>query len=237
MKTLYTVTGMTCNNCARKIEAALSAIPEVESAVVNLAKKEAVLTSDIAIPIDVLSSKLTALGSYNISPVRKQGIWETHASNIGQYMPLVGMLTVVVLSGFIYARFYGGGLQMFLAGYMSMFFILFGALKLYDLPAFVRMFESYDVISKRFRLYAYAYPFIEILLGIGYFLGYGHTFFINAVCFFISLVTSWGVLGVLRKEKVPVCACLGSFFSVPISPLTLFENLVMVAMSVAMLVY
>ena len=47
-----------------------------------------------------------------------------------------------------------------LRNYMGFIFIIFGFLKLYDLPKFTKIFSKYDIISKKFRFYAFLYPFI-----------------------------------------------------------------------------
>ena len=52
--------------------------------------------------------------------------------------------------------------------FMGLFFLIFGALKLIDYEMFVEMFRMYDPWSKRWDWYAWAYPFIEILLGMLY---------------------------------------------------------------------
>ena len=51
---------------------------------------------------------------------------------------------------------------------MGCIFIIFGLLKLYDIHMFSQIFQKYDIISKNIPAYSYAYPFIEISLGIAY---------------------------------------------------------------------
>ena len=49
---------------------------------------------------------------------------------------------------------------------MGTIFIIFGVLKIVNLPKFVEIFSKYDIISQKIPGYAYIYPFIEIALGL-----------------------------------------------------------------------
>jgi hypothetical protein len=49
-------------------------------------------------------------------------------------------------------------------------------------------------------------------------------------------ISSIGVLATLTKKKSIQCACLGTFFDLPMSKLTLFEDLLMVIMAGIMLI-
>ena len=51
---------------------------------------------------------------------------------------------------------------------MGCIFIIFGLLKIVNLPKFVQIFNKYDIISKNIPYYGYIYPFIEISLGLAY---------------------------------------------------------------------
>ena len=42
--------------------------------------------------------------------------------------------------------------------FMAGFFIVFGAFKIINLPSFVEAYQKYDLIARRSRAYAYAYP-------------------------------------------------------------------------------
>jgi hypothetical protein len=53
--------------------------------------------------------------------------------------------------------------------FMGWWFIIFSLMKLYNLPAFVDGFVSYDIVAARWHLYAWIYPFIELVLGLFFF--------------------------------------------------------------------
>ena len=54
--------------------------------------------------------------------------------------------------------------------FMGVFFLVFGSFKLIGYSMFTEMFAGYDVIAKRAKLYAQAYPFIELALALAYLL-------------------------------------------------------------------
>lgn len=119
-------------------------------------------------------------------------------------------------------------------GFMGGFFLIFSFFKMLDLEGFASAFQSYDLLAKRTRAYAYIYPFIELLLGVCY---------IAAIAPLVTnianfSVMSLGTLGVatslLNKTKIR-CACLGTVFNLPMTKVTLIEDLLMVVMSAAML--
>jgi hypothetical protein len=119
----------------------------------------------------------------------------------------------------------------FIEIYMSIIFIIFGLLKLYDITTFSTIFSKYDIIANTFNIYGYIYPFIELFLGIGFYLGY----YINVILYItISLMTISliSVLISIAQNKVLRCGCLGSFFHIPLSYVTISENLVMIFMSI-----
>lgn len=53
---------------------------------------------------------------------------------------------------------------------MGLWYSLFALLKISDLKGFREIFVVYDPFAKRSRLYATAYPWIELTLGIGWFI-------------------------------------------------------------------
>lgn len=122
------------------------------------------------------------------------------------------------------------GMRMFMAG----FFIVFGGFKVLNWRGFVTAYKEYDVIAQKSTVYAYLYPLIEISLGVAYFTAW-NLLLTNIVTLVIMLVGAYGVWKKLRlKEEVP-CACLGVVFKIPMTYVTLTEDLLMAAMALAMI--
>lgn len=121
----------------------------------------------------------------------------------------------------------------FLMHFSAGFFLVFSGIKLLDLKGFVDGYTMYDVIAKRFRIYAYVYPFLELLLGIGYLLGGG--LMVNVGTIILMGVSSIGVIRSLQKKQKIMCACLGTIINVPLSNVTLIEDIGMLLMALLML--
>jgi methylamine utilization protein MauE len=116
----------------------------------------------------------------------------------------------------------------------GLFFLVFASFKLAKLRDFVDAYQGYDVIAKRSRTYASAYPFIELTLAAGFLANVA----LPAVLVATVLLMAVGLIGVireLRRGSHIVCACLGTVIKVPLTQVTLAEDAVMGAMAAAML--
>ncbi len=116
---------------------------------------------------------------------------------------------------------------------MAYFFLVFGVFKVINLHNFVKTYMTYDVLAMRSKAYAYLYPFIEIVLGLMYFFYLGGVYR-DIFTFIIMSISTIGVWEALKnKDEIP-CACLGMVFAVPMTKVTLFENLFMALMALVM---
>ena len=88
-----------------------------------------------------------------------------------ELLPLLYVFLVVLALSSVRQITQGINPMVFMMDFMGIFFMVFGLLKLIDLPGFVDGFQKYDFIAKRWRLYGYLYPFIEIAIGGLYVLG------------------------------------------------------------------
>ena len=89
----------------------------------------------------------------------------------------------------------------------------------------------YDIVAQKIKAYGFIYPFIELGLGISYLTAFNPTF-TNAATILVMGISSIGVIqSVLNKKKIQ-CACLGAVFNLPMSTVTIIEDLLMVAMAI-----
>jgi hypothetical protein len=156
--------------------------------------------------------------------------------SLSDYWPLVSLIVVSALSAFAIAT---GSKQVTMAGvmhaYMGVFLVFFALLKIFDLKGFMNGFAMYDLIAKHNSSWGYIYPFIELALGLAYLA------FVWPVTTYIAtiIVFSFGAVGVilaLRKGLDIACPCMGSVLSVPLSTVTLTEDILMVVMAIMLLV-
>jgi copper chaperone CopZ len=223
--TEFAITGMTCNGCRTKVEKALaSLLPDVT---VTLDPPRAVTTARVE--ADQLNAALTPIGKYRASEVSAP-----HAtaapSWIASYYPLLLVMALIAIVPLATGIFMG-----WMMGFMAGFYIVFGAFKLLDVPAFARSYAQYDVIAKHFPAWGYAYPFVELALGFG-FLFWFDMRLLSWAALILSLIGAVGVIQANLSKQTIQCACLGTVFKLPMSVVTIIENLGMAAMAAWMLV-
>lgn len=123
-----------------------------------------------------------------------------------------------------------------MSDFMAGFFLIFGSFKIVDLPGFVNAYKKYNLIAEHITLYAYLLPFIQISIGIMY-LFHVYPLVSNSVNFIIMSLGFMSVLVKLIKNEIVPCACLGTLFQHPLSLMSLFENALMVGMSLFMVLH
>lgn len=165
----------------------------------------------------------------------------THSStpvshrSFSDFVPLIVIAGVVVLlTAVTYISLAAPSIIDALRLFMGYFFLIFGGFKAVRLEGFVSAYRMYDIVAKRSAAYAYVYPFIELALAVLYLSG---VFLLqaNIITLVIMLIGAAGVYVKLReKEEIP-CACLGAVFKIPMTYVTLIEDLLMAAMAAAML--
>ena len=113
---------------------------------------------------------------------------------------------------------------------MGTIFIVFGTLKLVNLKQFATIFSKYDIVSHHIPYYGVIYPLIEILLGVSFFYPRTLTYSYSMTILLMSL-SLIGVSMSMGRGASLRCGCLGSFFHIPLSYVTISENVVMITMA------
>ena len=228
----YQVTGMTCENCEAKVKGSLLAIPHVTSVEVSKDSKTAVISMDEHVPLNAFQEALGgASGKYKIFALHHSEPAEQAKSWFATYKPLLLILIFISGVSFILADF---NWMWFMNNFMAGFFLVFSFFKFLDLKSFAESYAMYDIVAMRIRSYGYVYPFIELLLGVSYLVGLAPEY-TNIVTIAVMGISSIGVIqSVLNKQKIR-CACLGAVFNLPMSTVTIIEDLLMVVMAAVML--
>ena len=125
--------------------------------------------------------------------------------------------------------------RMWMRQFMGFFLVIFAMFKLFDLNGFADGFQMYDLIAKHFRSYALVYPFIELVLGLGY-LANAFPILTSAILLVVMVVGATGVFCALRKGLDVACACLGTALKVPLSTVAVVEDIGMALMAGVMLI-
>lgn len=117
--------------------------------------------------------------------------------------------------------------------FMAGFFIVFSFFKFLDLRGFADSYAMYDLLAKRVKGYGYVYPFIELALGVMYLIGFNPAVTTMATIIVMGFSSIGVIKSVLDKKQIR-CACLGAVFNLPMSTVTIIEDLLMVGMALFM---
>lgn len=241
----YKVTGMTCGGCVNRVQTALA--PFALAAKVTLEPPVATLT-DAKLDLQSLNQTLAAIGKYRLLSIEatpalqtNESIVKSNASNSAQswfntYQPLLIVFAYILLVTAAIEITNGSFvLHRWMPHFMAGFFLIFSFFKLLDIRGFASSYAMYDLLAKRLPVYGFIYPFIELVLGLAYVLNW-QPFYTNLATFVVMTFSSVGViLAVLNKQKIR-CACLGAVFNLPISTVTIIEDVLMAAMALWMLI-
>ena len=236
----FKVTGMHCGGCENKLRHALMAIPGVRKAEVSHTAGHARVEVDERVPTQTLAQAIQSAGDFTAESAEPISI-STDGPSSQTVAPeslyplylIVGFITGVAL--LVAYKTDTWALEPIMRHFMAGFFIVFGFFKLLDPAGFVSAYVRYDLLAARARAWAWAYPFIELALGVAYLLAWA-PLLVNTVTLVLMLIGSAGVLHALRARRVIRCACLGSALNLPMTKVTLIEDLTMAAMAAAMIV-
>lgn len=158
-------------------------------------------------------------------------------NNRNERLKLAGVYGVIAVCATIMAFVLGFDLQIWLEWFMGGFFIIFGSFKLIGYEMFVMMFPQYDPIGAKSKAYTMVYPFIELFLGFLY-VSNLLPVFRDLATLVIFGIGAWGVLKYTSRNKNETiqCACLGNIIKLPLSTVTLIEDVLMAILSVIMLI-
>ena len=230
MKQSYSVTGMHCANCVKKIENQIRKY--VDQIQVTLNPPRAVVTSDSYLNLDEINRELEKIGKYTLT-VEKDSPAEPSVEDKSWFKTYLPLFVIVLMITLVSAQSWPDH-KAFMLNFMAGFFIVFGSFKLFDLAGFKSAFSTYDLLAQAWAPYGLIYPFLELLLGFAFLYKYqlSYTLWASAI---LMAFGSLGVINALRQKKQIRCACLGTSLNLPMSTLTLIKDLVMVIMSIMML--
>jgi cation transport ATPase len=251
-------TNLKCGSCVSKIAPLLDGEATVSSWKTDLQSSKKLLhvelvdDGDPQIVVDLLkqvgfsATPVSSIDSISPSPeVVQLSLRNRHAAesesvkqklSLATYKPLLIVVAYVIGASTLFELQQASWHWMSWMNYfMGFFFLGFAFFKLLDVAKFADAFTTYDVIAKRSRAYAMAYPFIELTLGI-LFVTKSWLFVANFATAFVMGIGLIGVIQAVRKKQTIQCACLGTAFNLPMSVVTIIENSVMLVMSLGVLI-
>ena len=256
--TTYALTGLHCGACVNKVTQALA--PLAAGVEVSLQPMQVTLTETTA-DFEALKAAVENAGKYALMPhsepiqlsnmapdqsVRTQKApfnladENSVSSWLATYSPLLLILAYILGASVLVQIGMNGMAGVTTADtmryFMAGFFLVFSFFKLLDIGAFANAYSAYDLLASRWHGWGKLYPFVELALGIAYLVQFNPllTHWITIIVMGFSAIGV--ILAVASKTQIQ-CACLGTVFKLPMSTVTIVEDVGMVAMAAVMLVF
>lgn len=156
-------------------------------------------------------------------------------SKLIKYWPLFSLIVIAALCATALSFKIKGTGSEWMHFFMGFFLCQFAMLKIFQPRQFADGFQMYDIIASKSRFYAYIYPLIELGLGLCY-LAFVVPILIYILTIIILGIGAFGVIAALRRGLDVRCACMGTVLDVPLSTVTLTEDLGMVVMALMLLI-
>lgn len=234
MKYTYSIEGMHCSSCIDKIKSALASLVNLVN--ITLDPPLLQIEADRAPNLNDLNAHLATVGNYRLSPVSDATDAPPNTTGLSTYYPIFLIAAYIVGVASI-NNFHMPGInwQGWMNQFMAGFFLVFSAFKFLDIRGFADGYATYDLLAKRWYNYGFVYPFLELGLGVLYLQG-ALPFATPLLTIVIMGFSSLGVINSMMKGQKLKCACLGTVLNVPLSSITLIEDLSMVFLAALSLI-
>jgi copper chaperone CopZ len=250
----FAISGMHCGACVKRIEAALA--PLAAEVRVTL-EPPAARVIDAKVDFSDIAQAVASAGNYSID--RRKAAREAPGNGALAAIPIVvastatgtapGLPTpsaekgwletyqpLILILAFLVAvvtlaqdsQTFNG--ETWMRHFMAGFFLVFSFFKLLDVRAFADAYAGYDLIAARWRGWGHLYPFVELAFGIAYLTNFAPRF-TNAAVVIVMGISAIGVIRAVMNKQQIRCACLGAVFNLPMSTVTIVEDVAMVAMA------
>lgn len=241
----YNITGMTCEGCVAKVSYLLKQLPQITNVAVNLDKGQADVSMSSHVPTLTLQEALKDYPKYQLTeehahhtaaPINvfenQPKVTKSWAETYKPILLIFGYISAISVIAAVWGGNFSG--MTFMRIFMAGFFLTFSFFKMLDLKGFAESYAMYDVVAKKIPAWGYVYAFLELGLGLFFAVDFA-PLYVNAFTAVLMAVSLLGVLQSVFNKKQIRCACLGAVFNLPMSTVTIIEDGLMIAMSVAML--
>jgi copper chaperone CopZ len=226
---VFSIKGMESELCVTTVTENISAIKGVNSVMINLMNDTATVISERNLPVTEVVRSLARYPQYRVSATGQQ--------QLDIYLPFILVVMFVVLVALAAQISMGHfDVQALLTHLLAGFFIGLSYFKLLDVNAFAEKFAEYDPLAKNFPEYGTFYPFIEVLLGLLLISGQMNIL-ANVLTIIILTITLAGVQQHLQTTDKTQSATIGASFSLPLSKITIAENLIMIMLAIGNLLF
>ena len=242
MQHSFAISGMHCQGCVSKITSALQGVDGVQSVQVTLQPPRANIAMERHVPLNEFNQAVRAAGSYSLAespdmPAPDAAAIPTIAEERPESLYPLFLIVGYLLGAVLLIALATGhwSLHPLMSHFMGGFFLVFSFFKFLDLRGFAMAYRSYDVVARAVPAWGFVYPFVELALGAAYLTSW-QPVLVNTLTLLLMLVGAAGVLKALLRKNAIQCACLGTVLKLPMTKVTLAEDLGMAVMAGVMLV-
>ncbi len=232
----YKIEGMTCSSCIETITERLKLLSGVSTVNISLSDKKADIIADRAVLLKEIQNAIADLPKYKADfydDVETSSVLPQEKTFFQTYKPLFIVFAYIFIFSVAYQVSQGNfSAHLFMNHLMAGFFIGLSFFKILDLKSFATAFSNYDPLANKWKTYGLIYPFIELTLGF-LFIADKLLLIANVMTILVLTTTTIGVYKKIKSDNKFQCACLGAGFNLPLSNITIVENLAMVAMALA----
>lgn len=233
----YSIQGMHCANCVSKVKEALTQLPGVMNADVSLQPPMATVQMKQSLASAAVNSALARLGRYSATQITEDAakveVAEGQATSVYPLYLILAYIGGTV--GLIGATSGIATPAWYVNGFMAGFFFVFSFFKLLEINGFASSYQMYDLIARKVPAWAFVYPFVELAFGVAFITRF-MPFATNVAEIGLMLIGAAGVLQALMDKRSIRCACLGSVINLPMTTVSLVEDLGMAALGALALV-
>ena len=241
---IHPLEGLHCGACVKKVEAALA--PLAAKVTVSLQPMQVTLTKP-NVDLVTLQQAVAAAGQYRLlaeSGAAVQAQVTTSSSKslgwqaLAVYQPLL-LILAYILGPSVLVQVGLHGLQGVdametMRYFMAGFFLVFSFFKLLNINAFANAYAQYDLLAARWLGWGRIYPFVELALGVAYLTNASPLITYWATIVIMSFSAIGVIRAVVSRTQIQ-CACLGTVFNLPMSTVTIVEDVGMVVMAIIMI--
>ena len=235
----FSITGISCGSCVKKIENTFFEEHEFQSTRILRKPDRIVVNSPHKIHANDINKvfKRHQLKKYMALEINEgtqnattQAL-STENSLFKRLFPLAVVISYLIGTVLVIAwATKDFSVNSLMAHYMGGFFLIFSFFKFLNLDGFVNAFQTYDPFAKAWRPYGYLYATFELFAGVGYLLT-PSSITLNALVLIALTISSVGVIKAVRSKQQIQCACLGTIFNLPMTKVTIVENVSMMTMA------
>ena len=230
---------MTCGGCVARVQKAMDADPRVTQATIQLEEPQAVIEfAEKIMSAAELQGIIDASGGhYTISQADPDpDPVPAPVPAPASFKPLVIIVSFITGVSVLAQWPFAGGFDamLWMQHFMAGFFLVFSGFKMFNLKGFADSYRMYDLGASWWPTWGLIYPFIELGLGLLYLTGESLEM-AHGITIAVLGFSSIGVIRSVMSKQTIRCACLGDVFNLPMTTVTIIEDLAMVVMAAVML--